>query len=169
MEIEYEATFANIDKDEVREMLRKARATLIRPEFLQKRIPFYLPGEQRAGRFVRVRDEVDKITMSFKSFDGDKIEDQSELCLEVDNFDKAVELLELIGCRKKSYQESKREIWKLDNVEIMIDEWPFLEPFVEVEGKNEEEVRRVSEKIGFDYSRALFSAAAVLYLSLIHI
>ena len=51
----------------------------------------------------------------------------------------------------------------LDEVEIMIDEWPFLEPFVEVEGKSEEEVKKVSEKIGFDYSKALFSNTALLY------
>ena len=164
MEIEYEATFENINKDEMREKLKKAGATLVRPEFLQKRIPFYLPGEKVTDKnFVRVRDEGDKITMSYKSFDGDKIENQKELCIEVSDFDKAVEFLELIGCKKKSFQESKRELWKLDNVDIMMDEWPFLEPFVEVEGKSEEDVRKVSEKIGFDYSKALFSNAGMLY------
>ena len=164
MEIEYEATFENINKDEIRKKLKNAGATLVKPEFLQKRIPFYLPGENVTGKgFARVRDEGDKITMSYKLFDGDKIENQKELCIEVSDFDKAVELLELLGCKKKSYQESKREIWKLDEVEIMIDEWPFLEPFVEVEGKSEEEVRKVSEKVGFDYSKALFSNSALLY------
>ena len=164
MEIEYEATFENINKDEIREKLKKVGAILVKPEFLQKRIPFYLPGKNVTGKsFARVRDEGDKVTMSFKSFDGDKIENQKELCIEVSDFEKAVEFLELLGCKRKSYQESKREIWKLDNVEIMLDEWPFLEPFVEVEGKSEEEVKKVSEKIGFDYSKALFSNTAMLY------
>ena len=164
MEIEYEATFENINKDEIREKLKKVGAILVKPEFLQKRIPFYLPGKNVTGKsFARVRDEGDKVTMSFKSFDGDKIENQKELCIEVSDFEKAVEFLELLGCKRKSYQESKREIWKLDTVEIMLDEWPFLEPFVEVEGKSEEEVKKVSEKIGFDYSKALFSNTAMLY------
>ena len=164
MEIEYEATFENINKDEIREKLKKVGAILVKPEFLQKRIPFYLPGKNVTGKsFARVRDEGDKVTMSFKSFDGDKIENQKELCIEVSDFEKAVEFLELLGCKRKSYQESKREIWKLDNVEIMLDEWPFLEPFVEVEGKSEEEVKKVSEKIGFYYSKALFSNTAMLY------
>ena len=48
-------------------------------------------------------------------------------------------------------------------MEIMIDEWPFLEPLVEVEGKSEEEVKKVSKKIGFDYSKALFCPAGKLY------
>jgi len=34
---------------------------------------------------------------------------------------------------------------------------------VEVEGKSEKEVKDASEKIGFDYSRALFCAVGKLY------
>jgi len=164
MAIEYEATFANVDKDEMRERLKKAGATLLRPEFLQKRIPFHLPKEKRAkNKFARVRDEGDKITLSLKIFEGEKIEDQKEICLTVNSFDDAVNFLKEIGCEPKSYQESKRELWELDGVEITIDEWPFLEPLVEVEGNSEEEVKKVSEKIGFDYSKALFVPASKLY------
>ena len=34
---------------------------------------------------------------------------------------------------------------------------------VSSQGKSEEEVKKVSEKIGFDYSKALFSAASMIY------
>ncbi len=164
MNIEYEATFIDVNKDEIRKRLKKAGAQLMRPEYLQKRIPFHLPKEKRSGdAWLRVRDEGDKITMSLKIVDGNKIENQKEICLNIDNFDEAVKLLEAIGCEPKSYQETKRELWKLDDVEITIDEWPFLEPFVEVEGKSEKEVKSVSEKIGFNYSDALFCAVGKLY------
>jgi adenylate cyclase class 2 len=165
MNIEYEATFININKDEMRRKLKDAGAVLVRPEFLQRRIPFFLPdGDRTSAKYVRVRDEGDKITLSFKIIDGDKIENQRELCLEVNSFDGAVELLGLIGCEPKSYQESRRELWRLDEVDITIDEWPFLEPFVEVEGKFALEVQKVSEKIGFDYSQALFCGVTKLYI-----
>lgn len=81
----------------------------------------------------------------------------------VDDFKKAVELLSAIGCEEKCYQESRRELWTLDGVEITIDEWPFLEPYVEVEGKSEQDVKTVSEKIGFDYAKALFCSVDTLY------
>lgn len=163
MSIEYEATFLNIDKDEIRERLKDAWAKLIKPEFLQKRVVFNLPGKSGTGSWLRVRDEGDRVTMSFKSLEGDKIEDQKEINLVIGDFKNGVEFLETIGCKRKSYQETKREIWELDNVEICIDEWPFLEPFVEIEGKSEKEVRVVSEKLGFDYSKAWFCAVGLIY------
>lgn len=164
MSIEYEATFLNVHKDDIRERLRKSGATLIRPEYLQKRIPFHLPKEKRSNdAWLRVRDEGDKITLSLKEISGDKIEDQKEICLEINDFDAAVQILESIGCEPKSYQESRRELWNLDGVDVTIDEWPFLEPFVEVEGKSEEKVKQASEKIGFDYRDALFCAVGKLY------
>ncbi len=164
MKIEYEATFANINKDEIRERLRKAGAVLERPEYLQKRIPFYLPKEKRSRySWLRVRDEGGDITLSLKTVDGDKIESQKELFLRIDNFDAAVELLKAIGCEPKSYQETKRELWKLNGAEVTIDEWPFLEPFVEIEGSSEEEVKCVTEKLGFNWKDALFCAVGKLY------
>lgn len=164
MQIEHEATFENIPKDVARDLLRKAGAELVRPEFMQRRCVFHLPtGHEIEGGWLRVRDEGDKVTMSLKVVDGDKIENQKEICLTVDSFSQAKEFLTLIGAGQKAYQETKRELWKLDGVEITIDEWPFLEPFVEVEGPNEESVRVVAEKIGFDYTQALFCSVDTLY------
>lgn len=164
MQIEYEATFENINKEEVRQRLKKAGAELLRPEFLQKRVTFNLPlGVSTSHNWIRVRDEGDKITMSLKVVDGAGIENQKEICLEVDDMKKAEGLLLFLGCKKKAYQENKREIWQLDNVEVTIDEWPFLEPFVEIEGDSEESVRGVAEKLGFNYKDALFCAITTLY------
>jgi adenylate cyclase class 2 len=164
MNIEYEATFPDIDKDTIREKLKAVGATLVRPEYMQKRVVFDMPlGHEIPGGWVRVRDEGDKITLSLKVVDGDKIENQKETCLTVDSFEEGVNLLLSLGCRKKSYQETKRELWMLDETEVTIDEWPFLHPFVEVEGKSEETVQAVSLKLGFDYAQAVFGAVDVIY------
>ena len=164
MKIEYEATFLNIDKQEMRERLRKIKGKLIRPEFLQKRIVFNLPkGNEIKGGWVRVRDEGDKITMSLKVVDGIGIESQKEICLKIDSLEKAEEFLTILGCQKKAYQESKRELWKIAGAEVTIDEWPFLEPFVEIEGDSEESVKNIAEKLGFDYKDALFCSTDTIY------
>ena len=164
MDIEYEATFTAVDKDEVRSRLKKAGAVLVKPEFLQKRLNFTLPrGHEIKGGWLRVRDESDKITMSLKVIDGDRMEDQKELCLHIDNFNEGVALLKALGCEEKAYQESRREIWNFDQVEVTIDEWPYLEPYVEIEGKSEEAVKKASVKLGFDYSQAVFGAVDIQY------
>jgi len=165
MEIEYEASFININKDEIRSGLKKARAKMIYPEFLMKRYVWDLPkGHEIYGAWIRVRQEFDKITMSVKIVPNDKhIENQKETCITVDSFEAAKEIIDTIGCQKQAYQESKRELWILDGVEITIDEWPFLEPFVEVEGPSEKIVKEVSEKIGFDYSKAIFGSVDFQY------
>ena len=164
MKIEYEATFINIDKQDIRERLGEIGGKLIRPEFLQKRIVFSLPKECKIkGGWARVRDEGDKITMSLKIVDGTGIKSQKEICLKVDSLEKAEELLTLLGCRKKAYQENKRELWGIDGVEVTIDEWPFLEPYVEIEGESEESVKYVTEKLGFNYKEALFCSTDTIY------
>jgi adenylate cyclase class 2 len=163
MNIEYEATFANVDKNEIQVKLSQIGAEMIRKEFMQKRAVFCLPdGHHINGGWLRVRDEGDKITMSLKVVDGDEIHNQKETMLTVDNYEEAKKFLTGIGCVQKSYQESLRELWILDGAEITIDEWPFLEPFVEIEGQSVEQVKAVADKIGFDYSQAKFCATDVL-------
>ncbi|MFA6514251.1 MAG: CYTH domain-containing protein [Patescibacteria group bacterium] len=164
MKIEYEATFINIDKDEVRDHLKSAGAQLIKPEFLMKRVVFELPeGHEIPGGWLRVRDEGDKITMSLKVVDGIKIENQKEIYLQINNFEEGISLLEAMGAKRKAFQESRRELWLLDGAEITLDEWPYLEPYVEVEGQSEEIVKTISAKLGFDYSQALFCSVDTLY------
>lgn len=113
--------------------------------------------------FARVRDEGDRITLSVKQVDGDRIQDKLETQVVVDDFDEAQVLLRALGCKDKNYQETKRELWTLDGAEVTIDEWPFLEPLTEVEAASEEDVRRVSELLGFDWSTARFCSADKLY------
>lgn len=164
MYIEYEATFTNVNKDDIRQKLKTVGATKVKDEFLQRRSVFRLPASnQIEGGWLRVRDEGDRVTMSLKIIDGETIADQKEIQIVVDSFTQAKELLVSIGCQEKAFQESRRELWLLDRVEITIDEWPFLEPFVEVEGDSEEIVKAVAEKLGFDYSQAKFCSVDTLY------
>jgi len=164
MEIEYEATFENIDKDEMRKKLKDVGAKLIKPECLHKRITFDLPSNVKIEySFIRVRDEGDKITITLKVIEGGSIEKQQEVNLDVDSMEKAEEILLFLGCKKKAYQQNKRELWKINDVEVTIDEWPFLEPIVEIEGHSENAVKETAKILGFDYKNALFGPITIVY------
>lgn len=68
-----------------------------------------------------------------------------------------------IGCIARSYQENRRELWKLDDVEFMIDTWPYFEPYIEVESTSENAVRDAAQKAGFDWNSALFCGVSKLF------
>ena len=117
MEIEYEATFTNIDKDSIRNTLKSIGATLEREEYLQRRTVFNLPiNNEIKGGWMRIRDEGNKITMSLKVVDGENIEDQKEACVEVSDYGEAEVILTTLGCNRKAYQETNSELWLLDEV-----------------------------------------------------
>ena len=164
MTVEYEAKFLDIDKEALVTKLQKEGAILQRAEYLQRRVTFNLPKEKRFDHtWLRVRDEGDKVTLALKSVRGSAITDQKETLVTVDSFEDIVTLLEAVGCERKSYQESKRELWMLGSTEIAIDTWPFLEPFVEIEGTSEKTVMDVAAKLGFNYEEAVFGTVNEVY------
>ncbi len=169
LKTEWEVVFPRINKEEIREKLRANKAKLVIPEKKQIRKVFYLPDKEKNG-YVRVRKEIDgKTRLAFKVFLNEKVSGQKELEITVSDFAKTVELLQCLGIKEKSFQETKRELWKMGETEIMIDEWPFLEPFIEIEGKNEEAIKEVAKKLGFDYSQGIFGPVSILYAEKYHL
>jgi hypothetical protein len=65
--------------------------------------------------------------------------------------------------RQRAYQESRRETWQIDDVEVVLDEWPWLQPFIEIEGASEERVREVAGQLGFAWEDAVFGAVTQAY------
>ncbi|GHO78393.1 hypothetical protein KSD_61640 [Ktedonobacter sp. SOSP1-85] len=164
MRTEYEATFPDVDLEEIRQRLKQCRARLEREEFLQKRYVFDLPeGQDIPGAWLRLRHEGDRITLTLKAITGQAIELQQELEIEVNDFEQTSVLLSMLGCRRRAYQESKRELWDLDGVQITLDTWPFLEPFVEVEGPSEQTVRDACAHLQLPYEEAIFGSIDQLY------
>lgn len=45
----------------------------------------------------------------------------------------------------------------------MIDEWPWLKPFIEIEGETEEVIKATAEKLGLSWSDAVFGDVMVAY------
>ena len=159
MKPEIEAVFLDIDKEELRKKLKKLGAELIAKEWKMKRVVF----DQGEHAFARVRDEGDKIVATYKRFDDHSITGAKEVNVVVDDYDRMIVFLKECGLRAKKYEESLRESWELDGVEVDIDTWPWLPTYVEVEGPTVEETVKVSEKLGFEMEKAVYGAVDDIY------
>ena len=81
----------------------------------------------------------------------------------VDSFDATRDFLNAVGLEAKSFQETKRESWKLGNTEIELDTWPWIPSLMEIEAKTEDEIRDVAAKLGLDFADALHGSVELAY------
>ncbi|MBR1796253.1 class IV adenylate cyclase [Candidatus Saccharibacteria bacterium] len=160
MNNEIEAQFLNINKDEIRKKLREAGANLEKPEVLMRRVVF----DTGPHSFARVRDEGDKILMTYKNVaDDHSILGTKGVNLMVNDYDDAILFLRGCGLEIKAHQETRREIWMLGEVEICIDTWPWIPTFIEIEGPTEDSVWSTAEKLGLDRKMAKFGSVDTTY------
>lgn len=165
MQVELEAKFLGVDPAAIRLRLQSLAAELVHPEHLMKRRPYdFADGRLRSkGGWVRVRAEAGTVTLSYKQLNNRTLTGTHELTLEVNDFDKACELVEAIGLEATSYQETKREAWQFDGCEVTIDTWPWIPTFVEIEGPTEAKVKAVAQALGFDWAEALHGSVEIAY------
>lgn len=164
MKPEVEAKFLDTDHDEVRAALNKIGATCQQPMRLMRRTIFDYSDHrlQKAnwGR-LRVRDEGNKITIAYKDDSLKQYSQEAETTVE--SYETMCEILQAIGLVAYSYQESKRETWIYNNVEIVLDEWPWLDPYIEIEAKTESEIRDCAKKLGLKWQSAVFGSVDNAY------
>lgn len=163
MKNEIEAKFVNVDIDEMRHKLSNLDAKLIHSMRDMKRVTIDTPDMKKKNAFVRVRDEGNKTTLTYKQFDALSLDGVKEVEVIVDDFDTTIALLAELGLPYGSLQESRRETWNLDDVEIVIDEWPWLNPYIEIEGPSEASVRDVATRLEFSWNDAVFGDVMAAY------
>ena len=160
MNNEIEASFLDINKDDMRKRLKAAGAKLGYSEILMRRVVF----DTGPHSFARVRDEGSKIVMTYKNYiDDTNIMGCKEVNLTVDSFDEAVKFLQGCHLEEKARQETYRELWLLDGTEVTIDTWPWIPSYIEIEGPSEDAVWLVAEKLGFTKEEAHFGAVDHIY------
>lgn len=161
MDNEIEAQFLDINKDALRAKLKEVGAKLMKPEVLMRRVVFDLGKHE----YARVRDEGDgKIVMTYKNVKDDKsILGTKEVNVIIDDYENGILLLKACGLVPKAEQESYRETWVYDDVEICIDTWPWIPTFVEVEGPSEKSVWDTAKKLGLSREKAKFGSVDTTY------
>jgi adenylate cyclase class 2 len=162
---EIEAKFLHINHDEIRQALTLCGAVCEHSMRLMQRAIFEdKHGELRKkGGYIRVRDEGDKVTVTYKQFDALSIDGAKEIETVVESFDGMINILKAANLELQSLQESKRETWKLDDVEIVLDEWPWLDTYIEIEADSEEKIKATAKKLQLEWSDAVFGDVTVAY------
>ena len=163
MKTEIEAKFLSVDLEEVRAKLTQLGAKCVKPMRLMRRVTIDKADMKAKDAFLRVRDEGDKTTLTYKQFDELSVAGAKEIEVVVDDFADTVKILEQAGLPHGSFQESKRENWELNGVEIMLDEWPWLNPYVEIEADSEDKVKDTAAKLGFEWNDAVFGDVMAAY------
>ena len=62
-----------------------------------------------------------------------------------------------------SEQESKRETWQIDDCEVVLDEWPWIDPYIEIEGPSKEALQHTAEKLGLSWDDAVYGSVTTAY------
>lgn len=163
MKSEIEAKFLNCSHDQIRATLKGLGAVCEQPMRLMRRVVVHNETMSQKNAFLRIRDEGSRVTMTYKQFDDDSIDGAKEHEVAVSDFDTAIALLESVGLAHDTYQESKRENWRLGEAEIMLDEWPWLNPYIEIEAPTESAVREAVAMLDLDWQKAIFGGVANIY------
>lgn len=164
MKAEIEVKFLDVDFDDLRSKLTALGAVCEQPMRTMRRVAIdsdFMRGDKDS--FVRVRDEGHRVTMTYKQFDELSVDGAKEIEVEVSNFEDTVAILEQAGLPAHTYQETRRENWRLGDAEIMFDEWPWVKPYIEIEAESEEALRDMAVKLGFDWSNAVFGDVMAVY------
>lgn len=154
MQTEIEGKFRIASIEAIRSTLAANGAICVQPMRLMKRALIEEAHHSDENSFIRIRDEGDKVTLTYKRRESDTLHGQKEIEVVVSSFDKTIELFAAAGWRYITFQESKRETWTLDGAEVVIDEWPWIDPYIEIEAPSEEIVRAVAKKLAVDWNTA---------------
>lgn len=163
MNTEIEVKFVNTNHDKIREKLKTLGATLEQPMRLMRRVTIDSEVMKAKNAFMRVRDEGDKVTLTYKQFTDLAVDGAKEIEIIVSDFQTAIDLLAAAGLPHNSFQESKRETWRLGTTEIVLDMWPWLDPYIEIEGETEAQVREVASLLGLEWRDAVFGDVMEAY------
>ena len=154
---EIEVKFLDINPKKIEKKLKNIGAQKVFDDLYRRKV-FDYPDLRldKAGSWIRLRDEGDKVTLAFKQRIGigadEKTHDKSmeEIEVEVSDFDKTAEILLKAGFIQKHYVENRRIRYQLDDIEFDIDFYPLIEPYLEIEVPSWEKINEVISLLGFN-------------------
>ena len=112
METEIEVKFLNVEFNVIRQKLNKLGAKLEQPMRTMRRVVLDYPDRrmQTSGNaWVRVRDEGDKVTLTYKTSIENEFGGAQEIETTVGSYEKTIEIFKSLGFVVHADQETRRE------------------------------------------------------------
>lgn len=147
MHTEYEVRILEVDVEKVKDRLEKLKAKMKWDQIQKRYVYDFIP--KLDGKWIRLRTNGDKTTLTIKNIVTSKIDGTQELEVVVDNFERTNLILKELGYVPKGYQENRRIQYELNGMEVDIDSWPMIPTYLEIEGPSEEAVYNTVEALGF--------------------
>ena len=163
MHTEYEVRILEIDIEKVKKKLDMIGAKLIFDNLQRRYVYNFKPVI--LTKWIRLRTNGKKTTLTIKDITSTKIDGTKELEVVVDDFEKTNLLLNELGYSPKGYQENRRVQYDYNGTEIDIDFWPMIPTYLEIEGNSEEEVYNVVKLLDFDKNDVTTEGVEKIYLN----
>jgi adenylate cyclase class IV len=158
---EYEYRFNNYNKKDIITKLKDINAKYFGTYRFRVMV---FTDSINSEKYIRVRDEGHRITMTVKNNLTDKFPVENEVI--INNFDEGINILLAVGCKKKYYYEKYREIWNYKNSEIIFDMNPGIPELMEVESSTKKELDILCKKLELNINNYQGFSNNQIYLDL---
>lgn len=161
---EIEAKFPLENRPRITSRLEELGAELLYPETFEDNMILDRRGELRTrGALLRVRQFGRYTIVTFKgpvSFSSG-IKAREEVQAGIEGFDRAISLFDALGFRPMFRYQKKREVWRYEGTEIVLDRTP-IGDFMEIEG-NENDIHRIAQLLELRMEDAIRASYVDLY------
>ena len=122
----------------------------------------------RFFKWIRLRQDGEIVEITIKYIYSNKanynIDEVKEIEIKTDNFEMANKLIEEMGYYRKKLAEKKRDSYSYQGMDIEIDEWPLLEPYIEIEGSNIDKIYELANLLGYSKEQTIVMNTEDVYL-----
>lgn len=122
----------------------------------------------RFFKWIRLRQDGEIVEITIKYIYSNKanynIDEVKEIEIKTDNFEMANKLIEEMGYYRKKLAEKQRDSYSYQGMDIEIDEWPLLEPYIEIEGTNIDKIYELANLLGYSKEQTRVMNTEDVYL-----
>lgn len=122
----------------------------------------------RFFKWIRLRQDGEIVEITIKYIYSNKtnynIDEVKEIEIKTDNFEISNKLIEEMGYYRKKLAEKKRDSYSYQGMDIEIDEWPLLEPYIEIEGTNIDKIYELANLLGYSKEQTRVMNTEDVYL-----